>query len=94
MRRLWIGLVVLTSAGALCGEAAALAKIQVPGLQVALYRYGYYKGPIDGIAGPMTKRAIREFQRASHLEPDGVAGKRTRAQLGRFGRPLFGARTL
>jgi peptidoglycan hydrolase-like protein with peptidoglycan-binding domain len=94
MRRLWIGIVVLTSAGALCGEAAALAKVQVPGLQVALYRYGYYKGPIDGIAGPMTKRAIREFQRASHLEPDGVAGKRTRAQLGRFGRPLFGARTL
>lgn len=67
---------------------------QVAGLQVALYRYGLYKGEIDGIPGPMTKQAIVAFQRSAKLEPDGVAGKRTRAALGRFGRPLFGVRTL
>lgn len=94
MRRFWVGIVVLLSAGAFSAEASALAKAQVPGLQVALYRFGYYKGPIDGIAGPKTNQALREFQRAAKLEPDGVAGKQTREALGRFGRPLFGVRTL
>lgn len=93
MRRLSIGIVVLVSA-VFCGDAYALEKAQVPGLQVALYRFGHYKGPIDGIAGPMTDKALRDFQRRAGLEPDGVAGKRTRAALGRLGRPLFGARTL
>ena len=49
-------------AGVACTSAAALPKPQVPGLQVALYRHGFYKGPIDGIAGPLTKQAIRDFQ--------------------------------
>ena len=71
-----------------------MAKHQVAGLQVALYRFGLYKGEIDGIAGPMTKRAIVDLQRSVKLEPDGVAGKQTRAALGKLGRPLFGVRTL
>ena len=94
MRKLSVLLCVLAVAGAACGDAAALAKVQVPGVQVALYRHGYYKGPIDGIAGPLTKRAIRDFQRAQGLEPDGVAGRRTRAAFGRFGGHLFGTRML
>ena len=94
VRRLPVAVAVVAVAGIACGTAAALPRVQVPGLQVALYRYGYYKGPIDGIAGPMTKHAIREFQRSRRLEVDGVPGRRTRAALGRFGRPLFGARTL
>ena len=94
MRRVSIGILALVTAATLCGEAAALAKEQVPGLQVALYRHGYYKGAIDGIAGPMTEKAVRDFQRRAGLEPDGVAGKRTRTALGRYGRPLFGVRTL
>ena len=94
MRRLSVGILGLVAAAAFCGDAQALAKEQVPGLQVALYRHGYYKGPIDGIAGPMTNRAVRQFQKAAKLEVDGVAGKQTRKALGRLGRPLFGARTL
>jgi peptidoglycan hydrolase-like protein with peptidoglycan-binding domain len=86
---------VLVTAGAACSDAAALAKVQVPGVQVALYRHGFYKGSIDGISGPMTRRAIRRFQRSKGLEVDGVVGKRTRAAFGRrFGGPLFGARML
>ena len=76
------------------GTAAPLPKYQVAGLQVALYRYGHYQGDIDGIAGPMTEKAIRDFQRSAGLAADGVAGKQTRAALGRYGRPLFGVRTL
>jgi peptidoglycan hydrolase-like protein with peptidoglycan-binding domain len=94
VRKLSCLILVLVVAGVLCGRAAALAKVQVPGVQVALYRHGYYKGPIDGIAGPMTKRAIRDFQRSKGLEPDGIVGKRTRAAFRPFGGPLFGTRLL
>jgi Transglycosylase SLT domain/Putative peptidoglycan binding domain len=77
-----------------CAEAAALPPLQVPGAQVALYRHGFYKGPIDGIAGPMTRRATRRFQRSKGLESDGIVGRRTRAAFGRLGGPLFGSRLL
>jgi peptidoglycan hydrolase-like protein with peptidoglycan-binding domain len=73
---------------------AATVNYQVAGLQVALYRYGCYTGQIDGVLGPMTKQAIVSFQRKAGLEADGVAGKRTRAALGKYGQPLFGKRTL
>jgi len=94
VRRLFVLAAVVACAGIAAGPAAAIAKEQVPGLQVALYRHGFYKGPIDGIAGPLTKQAIVQFQRAARLEADGVAGKQTRAALGKLGRPLFGKRTL
>jgi lysozyme family protein len=85
------------AAAALVGApstAAATVNYQVAGLQVALYRYGTYTGQIDGVMGPMTKQAIASFQRKVGLEADGVAGKRTRAALGKLGQPLFGKRTL
>ena len=84
-------LAVLAPSGA---SAKALPEYQVAGLQVALYRFGHYKGPIDGIAGPMTNRAIVAFQKERKLAADGKAGKQTRVALGRYGRPLFGVRTL
>jgi peptidoglycan hydrolase-like protein with peptidoglycan-binding domain len=87
-------LTALVLAGALGGEAAAIGKVQVPGVQVALYRHGYYKGPIDGISGPMTKGAIRKFQKDKGLHPDGVVGKQTRVAFGKFGGQLFGSRVL
>ena len=94
MRRLsFFGLLVVL-AGITSGKAAALSPLQVPGAQVALNRHGFYKGPIDGIAGPMTRRATRRFQRSRGLEPDGIVGRRTRAAFGRLGRPLFGSRLL
>ena len=31
-------------------------------VQEALRRLGYYKGPADGIFGPLTRAAIRRFQ--------------------------------
>lgn len=94
MHRVSTLLVLLALAGFACDDALAIGKAQVPGVQVALYRHGYYKGPIDGISGPMTRRAIRSFQKAKGLEPDGVVGKRTRAAFGPFGGGLFGSRML
>jgi peptidoglycan hydrolase-like protein with peptidoglycan-binding domain len=81
---------------ALCAAAAmpADAGRQTPGLQVALKARGLYHGPIDGIAGPMTRRGIRVFQKRNGLVVDGIPGPRTRAKLGRLGRPLFGSRPM
>lgn len=70
------------------------APSQAPGLQVALRAHGLYRGAIDGIAGPMTKRAVRAFQRRHALAVDGIAGPRTRRELGPLGRPLYGKRTI
>ena len=82
---------------AVCLATAAPAAASSPNtaaLQVALRALHLYKGPIDGIAGPQTKRAVRRFQRRRHLRADGVAGPRTRRALGRRGRPPLGSRIL
>ncbi len=74
--------------------APAVVDPHTAGVQVALRARGLYPGPIDGIAGPLTKRAVRTFQRRHGLAADGVTGRRTRAELGRLGRPLFGRRVI
>lgn len=67
---------------------------QIAGLQIALRQHGLYRGPIDAVQGPRTVRAVRVFQRSHRLAVDGLAGPRTRAALGRRGRPLFGSRVI
>ena len=73
---------------------AEAAPPQVAGLQVALRAKGVYPGAVDGIKGPLTKRAIRTFQRRNGLAVDGIAGPRTRAELGRLARPPLGRRVV
>lgn len=50
-------------------------------LQLALQRAGFDPGSTDGIFGPMTRRAVTDFQRTEFLAPDGAAGPRTWAAL-------------
>ena len=63
-------------------------------LQVGLAKRGLYAGTIDGVAGRATTAAVRVFQRRARLQVDGLAGARTRAALGRYGRHRLGARPL
>jgi hypothetical protein len=91
-RRLCIVVLVL-AASPPCADAATVNP-QSAGLQVALRAFGLYTGPIDGIAGPATRRGLRRFQRRAGLVVDGRAGPATRRALGPLGRPFFGRRTL
>ena len=61
---------------------------------MALRAHGFYAGPLDGIAGPLTKTAIVSLQRRRAIRPTGRVGPRTRQALGRFGAPLLGQREL
>ncbi len=50
-------------------------------IQTALKNAGFYTGNIDGKIGPMTKKAIEEFQRVHNLKADGKVGPQTWAVL-------------
>ena len=53
-------------------------------IQTALKKAGFYKGAIDGQIGTQTKEAIRKFQEANKINPDGIVGSRTWAVLSKF----------
>lgn len=46
-------------------------------LQLGLKRAGFSPGNIDGIFGPNTYKAVRDFQRYFRLQVDGIVGPRT-----------------
>jgi hypothetical protein len=51
-------------------------------LQTTLKNKGYAVGPLDGIFGPKTEKAVRAFQKDAKLVVDGKAGPKTHAALG------------
>jgi len=60
-------------------------------IQTALKNAGFYNGAIDGKSGPMTKKAIEEFQKANGLKADGKVGTKTWTILGSQLNPLVEA---
>ncbi|MCU0666474.1 MAG: peptidoglycan-binding protein [Candidatus Omnitrophica bacterium] len=50
-------------------------------IQTALIKAGFYKGPVDNQIGSKTKDALRKFQQANGIAPDGVCGSRTWEKL-------------
>ena len=91
---------VLALAGAMIAALFALpatasaASADIAALQVAMRGVGLYPHPVDGISGPWTQGAVRTFQSQHGLAVDGIAGSKTRAALGRRGKPNLGARPL
>lgn len=62
-------------------KRSSTTHLSVKQIQTALKNAGFYRGLVDGKMGPKTKEAIRTFQQANGLKADGIAGKRTIAEL-------------
>ena len=67
---------------------------RVAALQVALKGLHLYRGYVDGIRGPLTRRGLIAFQQRRGLRADGLAGPATRRALGWRGRPALGSRVM
>jgi len=57
---------------------------EIKKIQTCLRNAGFYTGQIDGIKGRKTRKAIREFQEANGLTPDGIVGKKTWELLNKY----------
>jgi len=53
-------------------------------IQAALKNAGFYTGNLDGKKGPLTKKAIEEFQKNNSLEVDGKVGPKTWGALSKY----------
>jgi len=74
---------------AIGGQRARVAravsrKLSVRQTQRALAAAGFYKGTVDGKEGPLTKKALKEFQVAHGLKSDGIVGPATTEALSRY----------
>ena len=86
---------VAVSIGVLAFAPPGLAASgRVAALQIGLRAHGLDPGPVDGVAGPLTRRATLAFQKRKGLECDGTLDRATRRALGTRGRPLLGQREL
>jgi peptidoglycan hydrolase-like protein with peptidoglycan-binding domain len=79
---------------AIAPAALGAGKAETAALQVGLRNHGLYAGPVDGIHGPRTARAVRALQRKARIAVDGIPGPATRSALGRYGRHRLGSRLL
>jgi peptidoglycan hydrolase-like protein with peptidoglycan-binding domain len=96
---------VVVAAALTCGLALAFPVTSAAGtsryepspsvaaLQVALRAQGHYAAPVDGVDGPLTQAALRRLREQKRIR-EAEVGPRTRAALGRLGRPLLGQREL
>jgi hypothetical protein len=94
MRRLAVVATALAVIACGFAEEAAPANARIAAVQVALRAHGYKPGPVDGVAGPLTRKALAAFQRKLKLPADGKIDRATRRAFGRHGRPLLGQREL
>jgi murein L,D-transpeptidase YcbB/YkuD len=68
-------------------EAVSKREIRMPNateIQTALKKAGLFKGAVDGKIGPETKEAVRKFQQANSVTPDGVVGSKTWSLLSKY----------
>lgn len=67
---------------------------KVAALQAALKSLHLYRGYVDGIEGPLTRRGLVAFQKRRGIRADGILGPQTRRALGWRGKPDLGSRVL
>jgi N-acetylmuramoyl-L-alanine amidase len=71
-------------------QARMMRGDDVAELQARLSDMGFNPGRADGILGPLTDTALRDFQRNVGLAPDGRCGPATLEALGRLSRTVVG----
>ena len=73
-------------------DATSLSANQVRELQSLLKKEGYKVGNVDGIIGPVTSGAIRQYQTDRDLEASGIPNEKTLRSLapGREQQEFFG----
>jgi peptidoglycan hydrolase-like protein with peptidoglycan-binding domain len=64
------------------GKGQKASNSQVREVQEALKAQGHDPGPIDGVMGPQTQQAIREYQRSQNLSETGRLDAQTAQKLG------------
>lgn len=80
-----MGKILLSSVFAVC--LCALPAFSQSGdtvhdAQQVLKDKGLYTGSVDGIYGPLTRKAVRSYQEQQNLTPDGRLGPQTLSSLG------------
>ncbi len=65
------------------GDALEIQEIStlVLDVQISLRKIGLYEGPLDGLSGPATQRAIRAFERSTGKPETGEADEALLAQI-------------
>ncbi len=53
-------------------------------IQACLKNAGFYDGPVDGVKGRKTRKAIKDFQGANGLVADGLVGNKTWEALSKY----------
>src|SRR5579883_1267333 len=62
-------------------ESLTVSKDTVKHIQSALQSKGFYKGPIDGVVGPDTRRGLAEYQQGEGLQRTAVLDEKTLQSL-------------
>lgn len=71
----------MESASERSGSIGQMDSDTISAIQESLKEAGHDVGAVDGIWGPKTEAALREFQEARGLEPTGTVDDRTLAEL-------------
>lgn len=77
--------IAMVGALALLTAAPAAAGERTERVQAILEGAGYQPGPVDGLYGPRSRNAVREFQRANGLPAHGWLDRATREHLAGLG---------
>ena len=94
MRRLAVVGVAVFIGVLVFAPSGLAASARVAALQVGLRAHGFDPGPVDGVRGALTTKALIRFQRARGIRATGLVGLGTKRALGVRGRPLLGQRQL
>lgn len=66
---------------AMLRQGANNDRTDVSAIQNALKSYGFYNGVVDGLFGPKTSQAVKDFQKQTGIKVDAIVGPQTRGQL-------------